>query len=89
MPAEFIKASSRQNKKGVIINHSFLCAPGRIRICSLLLRKQTLYPIELRGHESRGGDNIPQRGRTVKASAKSIHGIFRQGDMLKRFIERL
>ena len=26
------------------------CAPARTRIWNLLLRKQTLYPIELRGH---------------------------------------
>ena len=28
----------------------FSGAPDRTRICNLLLRKQTLYPIELRGH---------------------------------------
>ena len=48
-------------------------APGRTRICSLLLRKQTLYPIELRGHILRSPHTIPQRRRTVKRRVVHLH----------------
>jgi hypothetical protein len=45
------------------------CAPGRTRICNLLLRKQTLYPIELRGQATKIIPRSSESSRGVKPSA--------------------
>ena len=40
------------NELNSLCHNGFLSTPGRTRIPNLLIRSQTLYPIELRAHES-------------------------------------
>ncbi len=64
--------ANKHNREQKVANTSvfatFLCAPDRIRICNLLLRKQTLCPIALQGQLTSCGSSIfiPQAGKIVK-----------------------
>src|SRR5690606_1027625 len=52
-------------------DRAFSCAPDRIRICNLLLRKQTLYPIALQGQSA--SNEAPYLYRSPRKSSRNHH----------------